>query len=92
MGMNADQRETEIDQAFGAWLKSMRTGQRLTTSELHRLTDINPIRIKQIESGVLIKGTTRPECEAIARAFGLSVTEVCRRAAGTFPELPTPCA
>lgn len=90
--MDCTNREIEIDREFGKWLWKIRLRQQLTTCQLRRITGISDLRIKQLESGTLRKGVTRPECEAIAEAFGLSVTEVIRRAAGTMPDLPTESA
>lgn len=91
--MNIDEKEIEIDKAFGSWLRAQREREKFTVIQAESISGINRFRIKQLESGTLLRGATKPECQALARLYRVCPAEVLGRAAGTWvgePEAPVP--
>lgn len=81
--MHIDEKEVKTDREFGRWLKEQRQGARFTVIQAESITGIHRARIKQLESGTLIKGATRAECQALASLYRVSAEEAVSRAAGS---------
>lgn len=64
--------ESNLDRIFGAWLRARREGKGVEVKDLCRVTQIQPSRLRAIESGRVVIPVRELELCALADALGFS--------------------
>lgn len=77
-------RDEKIDKEFGAWLKELRLIHHMDYDTLEKHTGIPDYRLIDLEEGSPEPGIKRRECELIAAALKVPLTELIHRAIGDY--------